>query len=228
MALCVLFGCGHTNAARIYEMNVAEDAARGNPIWAGTRVLVRRFEDGRPPVFGKTMPTTFIIPLNLVHSGAEYQYAEHTGAFSDEKTVYVGWLPVELPLMLQRALPGDNAVVADDLPHGAPAQHWDYVVEGRILQTRLRVHNSVVMGMLTLFGTPTNVYAYEMEYEISVHAGKRRVFASTYVFRDRRAEGLWYHRSSARWLEREALRQTLTASATDVVREVTLDRARGS
>ncbi|MBV1857870.1 MAG: hypothetical protein KUG77_05610 [Nannocystaceae bacterium] len=172
--------------------------------------------------------------MNLVHAKFETEYDETTHVYHQRKprqtTVYLGRLPDELPYLLRRALPGEATIVAGEL-EGADPGTFDYVVEGRVLQTRQTVHQSVALGIVSLVGIPSMFTRHEMEVEVSVFATQAPhvpIFSRVYRVDDRRAVGLYYNWSSRSDLAMAALTTVVSEASKDVVKEITLHQARQS
>jgi hypothetical protein len=227
-----LVGCGTTtHVQRLRELPVAaveDDGYRG---WDGADVLVARFDDLRTPEYGRAFATSQIPFVNLVHTGGQAEYPEHAGLLDGkdgkQPVRRVGGLDTELPFLVARALPGQHAL-ADDDPRARTVGKWDYVVDGRVLQSTVTQHSSVALGAVALLGVPVVFSRHELRLEVTVARADAKgepFFQKVYRFDERMAEGLYYHHDSARRLSERAVKETVERIAKDVVVAVAEHRA---
>ncbi|MEM6992728.1 MAG: hypothetical protein AAF721_19595 [Myxococcota bacterium] len=219
LALLMTVGCGsRVTAKRIAELELPEPHME-SPAFEHQRVLVRRFSDGRPERHGKTLPGG-----GFFHSGHVSEYTSfYRVREGRDATQYEGWLPTDIPYLLQRSLPGDNVFVADELPDAGAMQNWDYIVEGRVLVTRHTWRSAAAWVLIGFIGTPSMFSRYELSYELSVYHGDdpdHAVLTRTYDFDERVAAGMYYNNKRISELPLYALRTTLERSAQDLVQEV--------
>lgn len=168
--------------------------------------------------------------VNLIHSGATLEYPEHGGLSSSDNDNHVrrvGGLDRELPFLLARALPGDNAVVEDELHDlGQAAPNFDYVVRGRVVQTSMTRQESVVLAFVGLLGVPMVFSRQQFHLEIEVHRADGRRLIQRRIERDlRRAEGLYYNHGSTNALALEAITESMEEAAHEVMLAIALDHA---
>jgi hypothetical protein len=220
-------GCGTTTAAaRMADLDLPEPTFRA-ATFTGKRVLVRRFSDARPREATRSMGGAGVIAPTGYTSEYTMAYAER-GA-RGKVTVYYGSMPSDLPYLLARSLPGDNVSVADELPDAGAGGAWDYVVEGRLLETRNTSWVHLGLAALGVLGTPGRFSRYELSYELSLYAGadpEHPLLTRTYAFDDRVAVGIYYGRKRAERLPREAIESVLAHSARDLITEVEKHEAR--
>lgn len=230
--LTTTFACAHgPSVGRVRDLPIESASAREYPSWSEASVLIESFEDDRSSEYYRTMASSAIPIVNLIHSGATLEYPEHGGLASTKRQRYVrrvGGLERELPFLLARALPGDNALVEDelhDLAEDAPS--FDYVVKGRVVQTSLTREESVVLGMVGLLGVPMVFSRQQFHVEIEVHRADGRRLMRRRIERDlRRAEGLYYNHDSTNELAIEAITESMEEAAQEVMLTIALDRAR--
>jgi hypothetical protein len=236
LAAVAMTACGGTitHVQRLRELPVAAVEDDGHMAWEGADVLVERFDDLRTPEYGRSFATAQIPFLNLVHSGGQAEYPEHAGLLDgkDGKRPVrrIGGLDTELPFLVARALPGQRAM-ADDDPRARQVGAWDYVVDGRVLQSTVTQHSSVALGAVALLGVPVVFSRHELRLEVTVASAETKsepFFQKVYRFDERMAEGLYYHHGSARRLSERAVKQTVERIAKDVVVAVAEHRTRGA
>jgi hypothetical protein len=218
--------CGSTtHVQRLRELPVELVSDDGYTAWDGADVLIGRFDDLRTPEYGRAFASGQIPFVNLVHSGGQAEYPEHAGLLDGKDgrrpLRRIGGLDTELPFLLARALPGKR-VVADDDPRArqVSAGAWDYVVEGRVLQSTVTQHSSVALGAVALLGVPVVFSRSELRLEVTVAPAAAKgqpFFQKVYQFDERMAEGLYYHHGSAQKLAERAVKQTVERIAKDVV-----------
>jgi hypothetical protein len=124
-------------------------------------------------------------------------------------------------------LPGERAL-ADDDPRSRQVGGWDYVVDGRVLQSTVTQHSSFALGTVALLGVPVMFSRHELRLEVTVApvgAQGRPILQKVYRFDERMAEGLYYHHDSARRLSQRAVKETVERIAKDVVVAVADHRA---
>ena len=226
-------GCGSTtHVQRLRELPVAPVEDDGHVAWKGTDVLVERFDDLRTPEYGRAFATAQIPFVNLLHSGGQAEYPEHAGLLDgkDGKRPVrrIGGLDTELPFLLARALPGQRSLAGDDPRARARVGAWDYVVDGRVLQSTVTQHSSFALGAVALLGVPVMFSRHELRLEVTVAAGEAQgepFFQKVYRFDERMAEGLYYHHGSAQKLSERAVKETVERIAKDVVVVVAEHRA---
>jgi hypothetical protein len=223
-----------THVQRLRELPVALVSDDGYTAWDGADVLIGRFDDLRTPEYDRTFPSASIPFVSLVHSGGQVEYPEHAGFLNGKDgrrpLRRIGGLEMELPFLLARALPGKGAV-ADDDPRSrqVSAGAWDYVVEGRVLQSTVTQHSSVALGTVALLGVPMVFSRSELRLEVSVAPADKKgepFFEKVYGFDERMAEGLYYHHRSAQKLAERAVKSTVERIAKDVVVAVADHRGR--
>lgn len=227
--------CGTTtHVQRLRELPVATVGDDDHVAWEGTRVLIERFDDLRTPEYGRAFATAQIPMVNLLHSGGQAEYPEHAGLLDGkdgkQPVRRIGGLETELPFLIARALPGSHAL-ADDDPRARREPSWDYVVDGRVLQSTATQHSSFALGMVALLGVPVVFSRHEMRLEVTVAPADARgepIFQKIYRFDERMAEGLYYHHGSAQRLSERAVRETVERVAEDVVVAVADHRARSA
>ncbi len=225
VALTLVTGCGHRiSAKRIAEIEVPK-AAIENPTFEAQRVLVRRFTEGRPDEHGRNLPGGGLFVGGHV---SEYTtgYREKDGR---DSVRYDGWLPMDIPYLLKQSLPGDNVVVADELPDAGNGETWDYVVEGRLTKSRSTWRGAVVWLWVSIVGTPSQAVRYELAYELRVFRGSdpdHAVLTRTYAFDERFMVGLYYNNKRMNELPLLALRATVSETAQDLVTELSKHRGR--
>ena len=227
-------GCGSTtHVQRLRELPVATVDDDGHAGWEGADVLVDRFDDLRTPEYGRAFATGQIPFVNLLHAGGQAEYPEHAGLLDgkDGKRPVrrIGGLDTELPFLVARALPGH--ALADDDPRARQGGAWDYVVDGRVLQSTVTQHSSFALGAVALLGVPMVFSRHELRLEVTVASAKAKgapFFQKVYRFDERMAEGLYYHHGSARRLTERAVKQTVERIAKDVVVAVAEHRARAA
>ena len=190
-------------------------------------MLVRRFSDGRPSEYGRHLGGGGIAVPGGYQS--EYTMTYRKRGKRGASTVYQGWLPVELPHLFARSLPGAEVRVADDLPDAGAGQHWDYVIEGRLEASRHSHQMSVALIYLGLIGAPTQFARYELRYEVTLYDGAdpdQPLLKRTYEFDEKVTAGLYYNLRRIEDLPLDALTTTLSASATDITAEIAKHQAR--
>jgi hypothetical protein len=234
MAAVAMTACGSTitHVQHLRELPVAAVEDDGHMAWEGADVLVERFDDLRTPEYGRAFATAQIPFLNLVHSGGQAEYPEHAGLLDgkDGKRPVrrIGGLDTELPFLVARALPGQRAM-ADDDPRARQVGKWDYVVDGRVLQSTVTQHSSVALGAVALLGVPVVFSRHELRLEVTIASAETKsepFFQKVYRFDERMAEGLYYHHGSARRLSERAVKETVERIAKDVVVAVAEHRTR--
>ena len=225
--LGLVAGCSsRTTAARIADLELPEPTST-TPALDGQRVLVRRFTDGRPSEYGRHLGGGGIAVPGGYQS--EYTMTYRKRGKRGASTVYQGWLPVELPHLFARSLPGAEVRVADDLPDAGAGQQWDYVVEGRLEASRHSHQMSVALIYLGLIGLPTQFARYELRYEVTLYDGADPdppLLQRSYEFDEKVTAGLYYNLRRIEDLPLDALTSTLSASAADVTAEIAKHQAR--
>lgn len=217
---------------RLREMPVVRASAEGQPLWERERVLVRRFADLRTDEYGKSYASGVIPVVNLVHTGGRLEYPDHAGLYSvgekGKSVRRVGGLETELPYLVAHALPGSSVVVEDDLRVEDKGERFDWVVEGRVLQSTSTSHASFVLGMLSVVGMPMFFNRQQLRVEITVRrpGSNRAVLSRIYGFDGRRSEGLYYHHGSSGKLARRSVKEVVESAAEDIVVAVAESRAR--
>lgn len=200
--------------------------------WEGTDIRVDRFDDLRTPEYSSASVTAQVPFVNLLHSRWTAEYPDHSGFYDGKdgkKSVHrIGGLEQELPFLVARALPGPR-VLADEDPRSREVSEWDYVVDGRVLQSTVTQHASFALGAVALLGVPVEFTRHELRVEVTVAAGTKAepFFSRVYRFDERMAGGLYYHHGSARKLSERAVKETVENIAKDVVVAVAEHRARG-
>ncbi len=208
---------------RLRHMPVTPASARGQPHWNHQRVLVRRFDDLRTPEFAKSFASGAIPVVNFVHAGGRLEYPDHGGLYSQSvrgKSVRrIGGLDTELPYLVARALPGGDVVVEDDLRAEDRDQHFDWFVEGRVLQATATNHASFVLAMFGVVGMPAFFSRQQLRVEITVRrAGSPRpIFSRIYSFDERRSTGLYYNHDASAKLARRSVKTVVEKAAADIV-----------
>jgi hypothetical protein len=142
----------------------------------------------------------------------------------------IGGLDTELPFLVARALPGQRALADDDPRARGRVGAWDYVVDGRVLQSTATQHSSFALGAVALLGVPVVFSRHELRLEVTVAAAEAKgepFFQKVYRFDERMAEGLYYHHGSAQKLSERAVKETVERIAKDVVVAVAEHRTRG-
>lgn len=223
--LPLLLACAsRTSANRIAELDVPAATVSG-PTFEQQRILVRRFSEGRPDQHSRQLPGGGLVVGGYVREYAS-TYREKQG---QQWASYQGWLPLELPYLLQRSLPGSNVVVADELPDGGQGQAWDYVIEGRLTKTRLTWRGAALWAVASIVGTPSQTIRYELAYELRVFRGTapdHPVLTRTYTFDEGFVVGAYYNNRRMQQLPLLALRTTVHDSAQDLVAEVAKHQGR--
>jgi len=233
LAVAGAVGCGTTtHVQRLRELPVVPVDDDGQVAWEGADVLVERFDDLRTPEYGRAFATAQIPFVNLLHSGGQAEYPEHAGLLDGkdgkQPVRRIGGLDTELPFLLARALPGPRSLAGDD-PRSRQVSQWDYVVDGRVLQSTVTQHSSVALGTVALLGVPVVFSRHELRLEVSIATAKTQgepFFQRVYRFDERMAEGLYYHHGSAQKLSERAVKETVEKIAKDVVVAVAEHRAR--
>ena len=224
-------GCGHSlGVERMRELPIPSVSGREHPAWAQQRVIIRPFEDLRPSEYRYDYPTGSIPGVNLIHAGGRMEYPEHGGYLardSKRPARMVGGLEEELPYLLARALPGDNATPTADLDPLAPHDSPDYVIEGRVLQATATQHGSFVLGMMSPIGVPMIFARQQLRVQVSLYrsAPRELVFQQVFDHDARMAEGLYYNHGAYGRLAREAVERTVTDMATELVSAVSRDQS---
>ncbi len=230
--ICALGCAPAVHVERLRQLPVERVSADAQPLWEKQRVLVRRFADLRTHEFGKTFASGAIPVVNFVHVGGRLEYPDHSGLYSGEvrgKPIRrVGGLDTELPYLVAHALPGRDVVVEDDLRVDGEPQRFDWIVEGRVLQSTSTTHASFVLGMLSIVGMPMAFSRQELRVEIAVRkpGAAQPVLSRIYSFDGRRSEGLYYHHGSSSTLARRSVKQVVERAARDIVVAVADTRAR--
>jgi len=190
-------------------------------------VLVRRFTDGRPTEYGRHLGGGGVAVPGGYQS--EYTLAYHKRGKRGASTIYQGWLPMDLPHLFARSLPGGEIRVADDLPDAGAGQRWDYVIEGRLEASRKSHRTSVALIYLGLLGLPTEFGRYELRYNLRLYDGgnpHQPLLTRTYAFDEKVTAGLYYNQRRLEALPLDALTTTLAESAADVTAEIAKHHAR--
>jgi hypothetical protein len=218
---------------RLRTMPIPTSVDPPDPSWMKQTILIRRFEDRRPEQFAKSYPSSHIPGVSFIHAGGELEYPEHAGLLSGKEgkaeVRRVGGLDIELPYLLAQALPGGNALAEDQLRHGDDPVEFDYVVEGRVLQSTSSEHASFVLGMLSIVGVPMVFARQQMRLEVAVYEAQSRdlpVLEKVYSFDERMASGLYYNHQASQKLAKQGLEQTLTQASQDIVNAVLRHQAR--
>jgi hypothetical protein len=190
------------------------------------RILIAPFEDERGGEYTRQSPDRYIPVVSWFHSAEQIHYPEQAGMLRSRDhsrhTVTVGELGAAMPSllsdMMRRMQLTNNAVAGKVLE--TPPQDYDYVIAGRLKRTRFRADRSAVLHLaLGLVGVPYEFAAYDLEYEIVMFDTRNPatpIFRRTYVYRDKRAVGVYYNQEWAYPMFVRGLEQTLP----EVVRDV--------
>ncbi len=215
----------HVKSARLENISLPQ-AVPDDPQFGVHRILLRRFSDGRPEEFSRRLPGAGVF---VGGSRAEYPLAFVDEGKRGASTVHHGSLPHALPFLIARSLPGDNVRIADALPDAGANGQWDYIVDGRLLQTRDTYRSGAVWVYAAPLGVPTAVRRYQMSYELSIFEGDdpdHPILSRKYAFDERVSMGLYRSGRRANELPLHALQTIVARSAEDLVLEVAKHRAR--
>lgn len=180
-------------------------AAAGPPV----SVLICRFADKRGERYMRISPAGAIPMVNLFYTGETFYYADRGGFAGDSKRghpqIKVGTLENTLPDLVAASLraarpdwPIEVTASPERCRSGGDAQ---YVVDGAIRRTELRVHTSFLpLGLLSIVGVPGKFVDFVGEFDVEVrHAATgRAAWSHTFKSDERRAVGLYYNRHSGR------------------------------
>ena len=99
-------------------------------------------------------------------------------------------------------------------------QDFDYVLSGKLTSTRFHAGQSPIIHLLVgLLGVPYEIASYDLEYEVTLFDTRNPyvpVFQRAYVFKDRRAVGVYYNHEWAYPMFVRGLERTLPQVVGDV------------
>lgn len=231
--LLSLGGCAGVRVQPLARLPLAQPRAVDPAQQSEARVLFYPFEDDRGGEFSRAFPSANIPVISLLHSGGTRRYPELGLADEGKRgaTVYVGELPTALPSMLadtaRRARLTPNAAALTELGPRVDAGEADFIVTGRIRETRLDEHESVLLGCaLGLFGVPHYYGRLDVTYEVSLYRSSDRatpLWRRTFKVSDRRVGGLFYNHGLATPMLTRALERSLP----EVIQEIAQVLPRG-
>ncbi len=199
-------------------------AAVGPPV----SVLVCRFADKRGDKFMRLSPAGMIPMVNLFYMGETFYYADRGGFAGDTRRghpqLMVGTLETSLPDLvaasIREARPGWPVEVTASLDRCRSGGDAQYVIDGSIRRTELRVHTSFLpLGVLALFGVPGKFVDFVGEVDVEVRDARtgRAAWSHTFLTDERRAVGLYYHRHSGRDMFSALLVDTVQRTSTGAI-----------
>jgi hypothetical protein len=219
IALVPLVGCVGVHVQPLARLPLAAPRPLDPAQQSEARVLFYPFDDDRGDEFSRDFATANIPVVSLLHSGGTRRYPEL--GLSDEgrrgATVYVGELTTALPSLLadtaRRTRLTPNAAALTELGPRVDPNEADYIVTGRIRETRLDTHESVLLGaVLGLLGVPHYYGRLDVAYEVSLYRSSDRVtplWRRLYRVSDRRVGGLYYNHGLATPMLTRALERSL-------------------
>ncbi len=217
-----------TSAACVVKRESVRSLPVGDPVPAGVQpqILVEVLVDGRGDEANRTMGTSYVPVLNLIHLGFTSEVPEHDASITSNAygfdTQLTGSFERDLGALFADLLPG--AVFVDDVAPGSA--DLDYVLTGTLERTGLRTQVNIVPGaILSALGLPFLYYHFDLKFTLELHrCGDRSspVLTQTYAFTGKRVGGAYYGNSAARSLLVEGLRETFDQARADVIATIAI------
>jgi hypothetical protein len=196
------------------------------------KFLVQTFEDLRGGEYGYLYPTSIIPVVNFFHIGAYNKYPEQAGILRASRggraTVSVGALDSAMPFLLSDMMRKmrftSNATPLDETNTKVDLRGFDYVVTGKLTNTRFSYHVVMVpLALLGILGVPYTFTFYDLDYEVAVALARdpgAPFMRKTYTFSDSTVVGLYYGQSAAFDMFIGGLEKTLPAVVQDIAQAV--------
>lgn len=162
------------------------------------KFLVYPLEDLRGGEYGIAYP---IVPF---HMAMDNRYIESTEILQSSQggkaTFTVGSMPAAFPYLLANMMREtrftNNATPLDQLNTKVDLDSFDYVVKGKLINTKMVTHSNMIpLGLLSIFGVPFIFVNYTLEFEVSLYQGKNieePILTRTYLFEDKKVRGMYY------------------------------------